>query len=142
MGAARTTTRIVAAAPGVTASIALMTGHRRKRRVTTETKEILIFKNDGKQILVKNVPVDAKVTFSHVNPAGAGGWNGYCVRIYKTESQQLAVFTGVESFRDLSLKVFERKIETELEASAWDGPNGRREKTDRKTTAEWEEMEV
>lgn len=49
------------------------------------------------------IPAEAKVTFSGVNPAGAHGEKA--LRIYTSRDQQLACFTGVEFFRDTSIKV-------------------------------------
>lgn len=106
-----------------------------------KTKELLIVHTDGRKVLVKNVPEDAKVTFSTVNPAADRTFRpGYCVRIYKTENHQLGVFTNVESFRDLSLKVFEQAVREVHESETERGPNKKTAKVESAVVSAWEEV--
>lgn len=63
------------------------------------------------------IPADAKVTFSGTNPQHPTHGSA-TLRIYKTENQQLAVFTDVIGFRDLSLPV-ERLVVTEEGVEVW-----------------------
>ncbi len=65
------------------------------------------------------IPADAKVTFAKVNPQADRGYDQtYAIRIYKTENNQLAVFTGVTGFRDLSLAI-EREVISETGSVSW-----------------------
>lgn len=71
---------------------------------------------DGERI-IEGIPADAKVTFGKVqpgqNPGGFHNHDSYCLRIYTSRENQLAVFTGVISFRDSTLNVKKRVAKTE-----------------------------
>lgn len=72
---------------------------------TAKSRKVLVRLADGSSRIVENVPANAKITFGAVNP-GAKGWGGgYALRIYTSQQNQLAVFLGVQEFRDLSLTV-------------------------------------
>jgi len=68
------------------------------------------------------IPGDWKMTFGPWAPRSGGAGPkaftqavvqnqpGWILRVYETKEKQRAVFTNVESFRDLSIPVFRRKI--------------------------------
>ena len=72
-------------------------------------RTIEIVEVDGSAFTVSDIPDDAKITFAGLNPGAPGqDGRGLCIRIYKGASNggnQLAVFRGVHSFRDLSLRL-------------------------------------
>lgn len=68
-------------------------------------RSVHIFMVDGTEKIVENVPASARLTFGKVNPADKGWGDSWCLRIYTTANNQLAVFTGVREFRDSSLSV-------------------------------------
>lgn len=107
----------------------------------SETKALLIERNNGEHLVVEGVPVDAKVTFSGVNPSKPG-YGGHCVRIYTSKENQLGVFTGVLAFRDLSLKVKKRSAKTAASSVTETGPNKQRDRAETTTEYEWVEVEA
>lgn len=64
------------------------------------------------------VPSTFKVTYGMLHPGTKGGYGdgGNVLRIYEAETKQRAIFQGVTSFRDLSLKL-ERKVSATDEKS-------------------------
>lgn len=58
------------------------------------------------------VPDNWKITFSAFQPGRGQGFGeeGNALRMYEGNSQQRACFTGVTSFRDLSIKVEKLKV--------------------------------
>lgn len=74
----------------------------------TTTREILVYLKGGKRRRVADIPADAKITFGPVSPGRAADFNAQnALRIYTSKENQLAVFVGVEEFRDLTLTVRE-----------------------------------
>lgn len=89
-----------------------------------EDKEYLIETADGVFKIV--IPSTWKVTYGRVQPTESNGrftqtsGDAFCVRIYETEKQQRAIFTGVKSFRDLSIKLhIHNGFEDDEETPAW-----------------------
>lgn len=83
--------------------------------MSTNTRTLLVKMTDGTQKKVSGIPDNAKVTFSKVNPGADRGYGDpYALRIYTTQSNQLAVFLGVTEFRDLSLTVESRSTSTKV----------------------------
>jgi hypothetical protein len=77
----------------------------------TETREILVILKGGKRRRVSNIPANAKITYGPVSPGGRWASDQQnALRIYTSQQNQLAVFVGVEEFRDLSLEVQEQKV--------------------------------
>lgn len=108
--------------------------------VTPKTREILVILNGGKRRKIGGIPANAKITFGPVSPGTrdySGGANA--LRIYTTQSNQLAVFVGVQEFRDLSLTVQEQKVTTKAERDAEAGPKGRKSVESVEETYEWEQ---
>jgi hypothetical protein len=68
------------------------------------------------------VPSGWRITFSKVNPQSNGFENA--LRIYEGEEKQRACFTGVVSFRDLSIPFQRRVKRTQEQMKAKRGPNG------------------
>src|SRR5690606_27107726 len=91
----------------------------------TDGRSIKVFMSDGTVKVVKGIPGDAKITFGRVNPSDQR-WNGndYCLRIYTSRENQLAVFTGVAEFRDLALTVERQVVNTESEVSVTETAKG------------------
>ncbi len=127
-------TGIVGAARGVTAST-------RGERMA-ETRTLLIERDNGEHLMVTDIPADAKVTFSAVNPSQPGFRGGYCVRIYTSKENQLGAFTGVNAFRDLSLNVKKRSARVKATKEAHSGPNGRTSRDESKVRFEWVEVDA
>jgi|SRR6476619_3137926 len=80
-------------------------------RVTKEVKRYLLCFTDGERRIV-TIPEGSKITFGAMQIAkdrfGEHQTGGTCLRIYEGgEGIQLAVFPGIQSFRDLSLRVEE-----------------------------------
>lgn len=100
-------------------------------KAPAETRSILIEFNSGDAQIVEGIPGDAKITYTHMNPGGGGHYNNApCVRIYRGSSggesgNQLAVFTDVKRFRDLSLSVKTRKV-TRSETETTESQPGRK----------------
>lgn len=111
--------------------------------VATETEEPVA--EAVRQLLVKThreefrltIPIGWKITFSKVNPQ-AGGHDAHALRIYESDNQQRACFTGVESFRDLAIPLERRikKTKTKAEAAS-DGRGKRSAQRDEEVEFEW-----
>jgi hypothetical protein len=72
------------------------------------------------------VPSSWKVTFGPLNPGNkSGGTCGDpCLRFYESETKQRAVITQVESFRDLSIAVEEKRVSVKQQTLHKNTPNG------------------
>ncbi|MBF9316996.1 MULTISPECIES: hypothetical protein [Mycobacteroides] len=79
-----------------------------KTDTVPDTRTILVILKGGKKRQVSNIPANAKITYGPISP---GNWNcdQNALRIYTSQQNQLAVFVGVEEFRDLSLTIQEQK---------------------------------
>jgi len=69
------------------------------------TRKILIYLKDGRKRLVSNIPAGAKITYGPISPGNRDYNGGNALRIYTSQQNQLAVFTDVKEFQDLSLRV-------------------------------------
>lgn len=76
--------------------------------LTPRTIEIIF--NGGEKKRIGNIPGNAKITYGPISPGAHGDRNTNALRIYTSESNQLAVFVGVKEFRDLSLNVQTEKV--------------------------------
>jgi hypothetical protein len=89
-----------------------------------------IVTNDGTYRI--EIPEDWKVTFGPVavgggNKRGFGDSSGsMALRLYESEVRQRAIFTGVSSFRDLSIPITKlvRTVKEKSARSAQHGPKG------------------
>lgn len=84
--------------------------------MTTATRSLLVKLSDGTVKKIHGIPANAKVTFGKVQPGqterGYPTTEAYALRIYTTANNQLAVFTGVKEFRDLTLRIETQVKET------------------------------
>lgn len=101
-------------------------------------RSILIYLDDGKKVLVEDIPGNAKVTYGKLQPGPH--YSGNALRIYTVESNQLAVFCNVSSFRDLSLTVKEQTVQRRLKENATTGPNGAFGESEYETEYTWGEV--
>lgn len=114
-----------------------------KRPPATKTREILVYLSNGQKMLVGDIPANAKITFGKLQPGERDFHSGgNALRIYTTTNNQLAVFCGVSSFRDLSLTVKEQKISRKLKSNAVTGPNGQHRDEDYDEVVTWETVQV
>lgn len=87
-----------------------------------KTRSIHIEHSDGTATIVEDIPDSAKITFGPVQPGRQGYGSDNVLRIYTSQSNQLAVFRHVESFRDLSLSLKVREITSVMTAKEHVGP--------------------
>lgn len=113
------------------------------RKAADATREILVILNGGKRRRVSGIPVNAKITYGPVAPGTRdfGGGGGNALRIYTTQNNQLAVFVGVQEFRDLSLTVQEQKVTKRAKSAAERGADGASETSEFEETYEWESVQ-
>lgn len=105
-----------------------------------KTREILVVLAGGKRRLVKGIPSTAKITFGPVQPGTRDyGSGGNALRIYTTQNNQLAVFVGVQEFRDLSLEVLEEKVTRKGHEESEAGPKGSKRSGVHEELIEWEQ---
>lgn len=84
---------------------------------TIKTYLLTLSNSEALQI---EIPDDWKVTYGPVTPGGKGSYGApdYALRIYESETKQRAIFTGVKSFRDLSIPV-KRRVLSVVGESSW-----------------------
>lgn len=99
----------------------------------SDTRTILVEHVDGTATKVSDIPGNAKITFGPVSPA-KGGFGHNVLRIYTSESNQLAVFQDVESFRDLSLTIAVREVTTEHSDQLTVNPRGVKSRSHRSSS--------
>ena len=104
------------------------------------TRSILVELQDGRQMIVENIPANAKVTFGALQPGGRD-YRGpdTAVRVYTTAGNQLAVFRNANSFRDLSLSIKVQKLTSKSDESSEVGPKGRKSSRNSETIVDWED---
>lgn len=108
-----------------------------------QTRSIFIQQRGQSALIVDDIPANAKITFGPVQPGKQGyGGEGNALRIYTTAGNQLGVFLDVVSFRDLSLKVKQRKVTKKLKSNAEIGPNGKVSEDSYEETYEWNTVEL
>ena len=86
------------------------------------------------------IPSNAKITYGPVQPGKQSYGSENALRIYTSTNNQLGVFLGVESFRDLSLTVRERKVSATSESSVEIGPDGEKRESKGEKTYDWVEV--
>ena len=83
------------------------------------------------------IPEEWKVTYGPVFQGGKYGGGENALRVYEAESKQRAIFTGVRSFRDLSIPV-KRLLVSEKGSNKWEADrNGRRSKSNVEYERKW-----
>lgn len=105
-------------------------------------RSILIALQGGKEMIVEDIPSNAKITFGALNPGSKdyGPSRDTAVRIYTTAGNQLAVFRNAESFRDLALTVKVRAVKTASSESVESNSKGVRRQAASTTEFEWEQV--
>jgi hypothetical protein len=79
-------------------------------------RSIMILLTDGRKRLVSGIPPGAKITYGPISPGSQRvSDNGNALRIYTSAQNQLAVFTDVREFRDLSLTVEDECVTAKVE---------------------------
>lgn len=108
---------------------------------TAKSREILVILNGGRRRKVLGIPANAKITYGPVSPGSReyGGRDSNALRIYTTTNNQLAIFVGVQEFRDLSLTVQEEKVVSSGKHESERGPKGSKENVEKVTVVEWED---
>ena len=105
------------------------------------TKQLLVF---GAKTFKITVPDDAKITFGPWSPQEASSKYAATdralvgtLRIYKTEKEVMAVFSGVSGFRDLSLE-YSEEVAKEEGATIWKSDQNGYEREEKvKRSKEW-----
>lgn len=87
-----------------------------------ETRTILVDRSNGKSFRI-TIPVNAKTTFAPWSPPQPGYQRTVeqlagTLRIYRTEKDIIAVFSGVTGFRDVDMN-YEEKVIVEEGATIW-----------------------
>ena len=103
-----------------------------------KTRTLLIKKKDGVEIQI-DIPEEWHVTFG---PAAVGMGRGegkipFALRIYETDKMQRAIFTDVESFRDMSIPIREKRINVQEKDGFVELDGTRKRTTFQARTAEW-----
>lgn len=83
-------------------------------RTPAEPRKILLLLNDGRKRIVSGIPPNAKITFGQISP-GSTMDRTYGLRIYTSQQNQLAVFSDVKEFQDLSLIVEDECVTAKVE---------------------------
>jgi len=101
-------------------------------------RTILIKRKDGSEIQI-DIPEEWKITFG---PAVVGtpkieGKMPWALRIYETEKLQRAIFTDVESFRDMSIPIREKRVHIQEKQGYVEVDGSRKNTTFQARTAEW-----
>jgi hypothetical protein len=109
-------------------------------RTAPVTRSILVNRQGQEPLIVDGIPANAKITFGALQPGKDSFDRTKALRIYTTANNQLAVFTGVESFRDLSLKVRERRVLTNSESTSVVDPDGSHKSSEVSVSYEWAEV--
>lgn len=104
-----------------------------------KTRELLLERN-GRPDLRITIPEDWKITFAPVNPSQGYGDNA--LRLYETKDKQRAVFTNIVSFRDLSIPVQQRLVETKDKSKGErDSKGNLKAESSREVNESWEAVE-
>lgn len=79
-----------------------------------EPRKILLLLSNGRKRIVSGIPANAKITFGQISP-GSTMDRTYGLRIYTSQQNQLAVFSDVKEFQDLSLIVEDECVTAKVE---------------------------
>lgn len=104
-----------------------------------DTTVYLVTRKDGRDQKV-TVPSSWKVTFGPMYPGSknfSGENNTPCLRFYESQNKQRMVITGVLSFRDMSVKVEEKRTSVKQQAMRRQTPMGEREVLVEGRVEEW-----
>lgn len=105
-----------------------------------ETRTIEVTLQGGRKTRVGNIPATAKITYGPVSPGTQRpyGDSGNCLRIYTSQQNQLAVFIGVQEFRDLSLTVERQVVRKDASEFTEKGPKGSKRTANETVELDWE----
>lgn len=110
------------------------------KKPAIEMKTYLLHMKGGTHQKV-TVPANWKVTFGPLCPGGKGysenGSNSMSLRFYESANNQRAVFTGVQSFRDESIKVMEKITRTQQQTMSKRTGNGAKDVVVEARVSEW-----
>lgn len=108
------------------------------------TTYLLEMKNGSQKKVT--VPAHWKVTFGPLVPGSKGfehnGESSLCMRFYSKANQQHAVFTGVKSFRDLSIKLEVEVTRTQQETFYKDTPEGKKSFVTEVNVKNWQDPDA
>lgn len=107
----------------------------------SETRTILVIMNGNKRRKVSNIPSDAKITYAPVQPGSRDYNTGNALRIYTSKENQLAVFTNVQEFRDLTLKVQEQTEKVKAKRKSETNSDGSILEVEETVELEWEDVD-
>lgn len=107
-------------------------------KATAETEQrTLEVRTQNEGLFQIDIPAGWKVTFSKVNPQQGGYGEAMALRVYESDDRQRACFTGVISFRDLSIPFRRRVKKSSEQIKAERGPGKRRVEREESTEYEW-----
>lgn len=92
--------------------------------MSESTRSIIVEHSDGTATKVEDIPSNAKITFGALQPGKPSYHESHVLRIYTSQSNQLAVFRDVASFRDMSLTISVREVTTETDETTIRDPRG------------------
>lgn len=102
------------------------------------TRTLLITKKNGEEMQVK-VPVGWYVTFGPVAVATSrsDGRMPMALRIYESDKNQRAIFTDIESFRDMAIPVRVKKTNVQEKEGYMECEGVKKKTTFQAVTTEW-----
>jgi hypothetical protein len=103
-----------------------MTKPKEKTKPDGKMKTYLLNLVKGGQRKI-TIPAAWKITFGPLLPGSRGQYNGergICLRVYETKERQRAVFTDVESFRDMEVVCEEKITKTDRQTVKRKYPEG------------------
>lgn len=114
---------------------------RKRAAAPKGVRTILVTLNDGRRVKVDNIPATAKITFGPVSPGSRDYNSGNALRIYTSQQNQLAVFTGVREFRDASLVLMSEMVSRVEGKSQKSGSTERVASSESRESRVWEREE-
>ena len=98
----------------------------------------LVSRAKGNDVKI-TVPASWKVTFGPLNPGSKNlaGNGAPALRFYESENRQRAVITDVLSFRDMSIKVEEKRTNVKQQVLSKDTPHGKKNVVVEGRVEEW-----
>ena len=101
-------------------------------------RTLLVRKKDGSEFQI-DIPEEWKVTFGPI-AIGASKSDGripIALRIYETEKLQRAIFTDVDSFRDMSIPIREKHVNVQTKDGFVEVDGSRKRTSFQAQTFEW-----
>lgn len=107
--------------------------------MAAETKSLYIKMYDGRDVIVDDIPADAKITFGPLVP-GSRQEQRPVLRIYQSEKVQLACFQNVQEFRELSLSVKRRYFDSSIVKEVTDSRGNTKSVVNSSVKTDWEDI--